>query len=298
MSHHQFKTPGQQLSCSFERIYFSRGNDQEIYKERKQLGANMGDQVLAEIKNDYNNTVFSFIPNTAETAYFGLLAELRLRRRLEVREVILKATKEGKLTTELLDELIMHGWPRAEKVAQKDIKLRTFISQEGDRNQLASHVYDISYGTVTSKDNLVVVDDSIVRGTTLKNSVIKILSRLKPKKIVIASTAPQIRYPDCYGIDMSQVGKFIAFQAAVALLTEHGQEATIKEVYQACMEQSEKDPSEMKNHVKRIYDSFSVDQISKKVSQLVTPKIPDWNGEVVILFQTIENLHKALPLIS
>ncbi|MES2307279.1 MAG: amidophosphoribosyltransferase [Verrucomicrobiota bacterium] len=295
MTKEQFKPAAQQLSCSFERIYFSRGNDQEIYKERKQLGGIMADQVVKEIGNDFNNTVFSFIPNTAEIAYFGLLEELRLRRRLEVRDVILKAAKEGKVTQELIDELIMHGWPHAEKVAHKDIKLRTFISQEDGRNQLASHVYDISYGTVSSKDNLVVVDDSIVRGTTLKNSVIKILSRLKPKKIVIASTAPQIRYPDCYGIDMSQVGKFIAFQATVALLQERGQDEIVKEVYQDCMAQSDKDPSEMKNHVKRIYDCVTVDDVSKKISQLVTPKTPDWNGEVIILFQTVENLHKALP---
>jgi amidophosphoribosyltransferase len=295
MTKDQFKPAATQLSCSFERIYFSRGNDQEIYKERKQLGAIMADQVVKEIGNDFNNTVFSFIPNTAETAYFGLLAELRLRRRLEVRDVLLKAADDGTVTKELIDELIMHGWPRAEKVAHKDIKLRTFISQEDGRNQLASHVYDISYGTVTSKDNLVVVDDSIVRGTTLKNSVIKILSRLKPKKIIIASTAPQIRYPDCYGIDMSQVGKFIAFQASVALLKERGQDEIVKEVYQDCMAQSDKDPTEMKNYVKRIYDAVTVEEVSKKISELVTPKTPDWDGEVIILFQTVENLHKALP---
>lgn len=293
--HSQFKPSAPQLSCSFERIYFSRGNDQEIYKERKQLGALLGDQVVREIKNDFDNTVFSFIPNTAETAYFGLLADLRLRRRLEVRDIILKAQSEGKLDQTLLDQLIMQGWPRAEKVAQKDIKLRTFISQEDGRNQLASHVYDISYGTVTSQDHLVVVDDSIVRGTTLKTSVIKILSRLKPKKIIVASTAPQIRYPDCYGIDMSQVGKFIAFQAAVALLKERGQESIIQEVYQACLAQADSPTVEMKNHVKRIYDAVTVDEVSQKISQLVTPKTPDWQGEVVIIFQTVENLHKALP---
>lgn len=295
MTQAQFKPSSTPLSCSFERIYFSRGNDQEIYKERKQLGSLLADQVVTQINNDFNHTVFSFIPNTAETAYFGLLAELRLRRRLEVRDGILKASEAGKLTPDLLDELIMHGWPRAEKVAQKDIKLRTFISQEDGRNQLASHVYDISYGTVSSQDNLVVVDDSIVRGTTLKTSVIKILSRLKPKKIIIASTAPQIRYPDCYGIDMSQIGKFIAFQAAVALLKERGQEGLIREVYQDCCAQAQGPTAELKNHVKRIYDAVTTEEISKKISQLVTPKTPDWNGEVVILFQTIDNLHKALP---
>jgi len=189
----------------------------------------------------------------------------------------------------------MHGWPRAEKLAHKDIKLRTFISQENDRNQLASHVYDVSYGTLLPGDTLVCVDDSIVRGTTLKTSVIKILSRLNPKKIIIASTAPQIRYPDCYGIDMSLLGKFIAFQAAVSLLKEHGQEETLREVYQLCIAQAGKKPVEMQNHVKKIYDRFTTAEISKRISELVTPKTETWKGEVVILFQTIENLHKALP---
>jgi len=290
-----FTTPGTLKQCSFERIYFSRGNDQDIYQERKKLGALLSDQILHEINSDFDNSVISFIPNTAETAYFGLMQELRLRRRLSVRDLILQAAKEGVLDEKFLDPLIMKGWPRTEKVAHKDIKLRTFISQENGRNHLSSHVYDISYGTITPHDTLVCIDDSIVRGTTLKNSVIKILSRLNPKKIVFASTAPQIRYPDCYGIDMSQLGKFIAFQAAISLLKENGQEELIREVYQSCLEQADKPSVQMQNHVKRIYERFSCQQISDRISQLVTPKLDNWRGEVKILFQSIENLHKALP---
>lgn len=292
----RFVEPAPLRQCSFERIYFSRGNDPDIYAERKKLGALLVDQVLEECGRDFDKTVFSFIPNTAEIAYYGLLAEVRLRRRLEVRDLILDAAKKGALDEAFLDPLIMHGWPRAEKLAHKDIKLRTFISQENDRNQLASHVYDISYGTLTpGEDTLVCVDDSIVRGTTLKNSVIKILSRLRPKKIVIASTAPQIRYPDCYGIDMSLLGKFIAFQAAVSLLKDRGQEELLKEIYHDCLAQSDKRPEAMQNHVKRLYDRFTTAEISRRISELVTPKTDWWNGEVVIVFQTIENLHKALP---
>ncbi|MDD5261981.1 MAG: hypothetical protein PHD76_09060 [Methylacidiphilales bacterium] len=290
-----FHDPAPLKSCTFERIYFSRGNDQDIYRERKKLGALLGEQILEEIQSDFDHTLFSFIPNTAEIAYYGLLESLRLRRRLEVRDLILKAVRQGVMTEDFLDELILRGWPRAEKVAHKDIKLRTFISQESDRNQLASHIYDISYGTITPSDTLVCIDDSIVRGTTLKNSVIKILARLNPKKIVIASTAPQIRYPDCYGIDMSQLGKFIAFQAVVALVKEHHMEDLIQEVYRDCLAQQDKPPAGMQNHVKRLYDRFTTQQLSEKISVLVAPKSDTWQGEVKIIFQTVENLHKALP---
>ena len=290
-----FHDPAPLKACSFERIYFSRGNDQDIYRERKKLGALLSEQILEEIDYDFDHSLFSFIPNTAEIAYYGLLDSLRLRRRLEVRDQILKASRQGMLNEDFLDELILRGWPRAEKVAHKDIKLRTFISQETDRNQLASHVYDISYNTITPDDTLVCVDDSIVRGTTLKNSVIKILTRLNPRKIVIASTAPQIRYPDCYGIDMSQLGKFIAFQAVIALIREHHMEELLKEVYSDCIAQQGKPASAMQNHVKRIYDRFTTQQISDKISELVTPKVDDWHGKVKIIFQTVENLHKALP---
>ncbi|MDR2463874.1 MAG: amidophosphoribosyltransferase [Verrucomicrobiales bacterium] len=291
----EYHEPAPQKSCSFERIYFSRGNDQEIYRERKRLGALLSGQILREINHDFDHSVFSFIPNTAEIGYHGLLESLRLGRRLEVRDAILSASQNGALTADCLDRLIMRGWPRAEKVAHKDIKLRTFISQENDRNLLASHVYDITYGAIQPDDTLVCVDDSIVRGTTLKNSVIKILARLNPKKILIASTAPQIRYPDCYGIDMSELGKFIAFQAAVALLQEHGMEPLLKEVHQDCLAQVDQPAAKLQNHVKRIYDRFSTQQISDKISQLLTPKLDHWHGEVKIIFQTIGDLHAALP---
>ena len=219
-------------SCTFERIYFSRGNDIDIYRERKALGARLVDQVVAAVENDWAHSVFSFIPNTAEVAYYGMVAALHEKRRLEVKDEILRASQAGELTEEKLDELILRNWPRAEKVVSKDIKLRTFIGQENLRNQLASHVYDISYGSVEpGKDNLVCVDDSIVRGTTLRKSILRILTRLNPRKIVVVSTAPQIRYPDCYGIDMSEIGKFIAFEATVALLKETGQEDILTEVY-------------------------------------------------------------------
>lgn len=289
-----FTPPKPARSCSFERIYFSRGNDKDIYQERKELGKLLTDQVLEAIDHDLENAVVSFIPNTAEVSYFGLLESLRLGRRMEVKDKILKAQAKGELTEAFIDDLILRNWPRAEKIAHKDIKLRTFISQEAGRNQMASHVYDISYGTLTPKDSLVCIDDSIVRGTTLRNSVIKILSRLNPKKIIIVSTAPQIRYPDCYGIDMSQLGKFIAFQAAVGLLKERGQDFVIREVYQDCLKQADKPVLEMKNHVRRIYDRFTDAEISAKVSELVRPET-EWKGEVHILYQTVENLHKALP---
>ncbi len=291
----RFQPPRKRRSCSFERIYFSRGNDRDIYTERKKLGALLSDQILKEIDNDLEHTVFSFIPNTAEVAYFGLMQELRLRRRLEVKNEIISAMKSGTLDEAKVDELILRNWPRAEKSILKDIKLRTFISQEHGRNQLASHVYDITYGTINEGDNLVCIDDSIVRGTTLKNSVIKILSRLNPKKIIIASTAPQIRYPDCYGIDMSQLGKFIAFQAAVDLIKEKGNGRILKEVYQDCLDEVKKTASENTNAVKKIYEGLLEKDISSKISELVTPKIRDWKGEVTIIYQTIENLHRALP---
>ena len=281
-------------SCSFERIYFSRGNDIDIYRERKALGAGLADQVIASIGHDWANTVFNFIPNTAEVAYYGLMSALRERRRDEVKAAILQAQKEGRLDEALLDELILRNWPRGEKVVSKDIKIRTFIGQEGMRNQLASHVYDITYGSVQAgKDNLVCVDDSIVRGTTLRRSILRILSRLNPKKIVIVSTAPQIRYPDCYGIDMSEIGKFVAFEAAVDLLEEQGKAGLLEEVYRACREEIAKGGTT--NHVRRIYEPFTPEEISKKIVERVRPKSIEWKGEIEIIFQTIENLHAAVP---
>lgn len=282
--------------CSFERIYFSRGNDPEIYSERKALGAAMVPQVVDAVKNDLTHSVVSFVPNTAEVAYHGLMAGLRKHRRLEVRDAILKASQNGGLTPEQIDDLVLHNWPRGEKIAHKDIKLRTFISQEAGRERLVSHVYDITYGEVEpGVDNLVIIDDSIVRGTTLKKSILRILSRTNPKKIVIASTAPQIRYPDCYGIDMAEFGKFIAFEAAIILLKERGQHHLIGEVHDACKEELAKPRAEMRNCVQRIYEPFTDEDISAKISSMIYPEADGWQGDVEVVFQTVENLHKAIP---
>jgi amidophosphoribosyltransferase len=288
-----FTAPLPRMSCTFERIYFSRGNDLDIYQERKALGGRLADQVLKAINHDWTHSVFSFIPNTAEVAYYGLTSALRERRRSEVKQAILDASRDGKLTESLLDDLILNNWPRAEKVVSKDIKLRTFIGQESLRNNLASHVYDITYGSVKPGDNLVCVDDSIVRGTTLRKSILRILARLNPRKIVIVSTAPQIRYPDCYGIDMSEIGKFIAFEAAVALLKERGQAQLLDEVYELCRDEVRKGGTV--NHVRRIYDPFTPEEISAKIVELVRPKNLEWKGEFEIIFQSIENLHAAVP---
>ena len=282
--------------CSFERIYFSRGNDADIYKERKALGGALLPQIIKAIDNNFADSVFSFVPNTAEVAYHGLLDSVRLHRREEVKDAILKAQEAGTLNAELLDDLIMSNWPRGEKIAHKDIKLRTFISQEAGRAQLVSHVYDITYGIVKPKDCLVCVDDSIVRGTTLKESILKILSRTKPRKIVVASTAPQIRYPDCYGIDMSELGKFIAFKAAVELVREDGNESLLTEVYQDCVAQANRPAEEMKNHVKRIYERYTDDQISRKIAELVYPKDIPWKGELDIIFLPVEKMREAIPV--
>ena len=290
-----YKTPEKKTSCTFERIYFSRGNDPEIYQERKRLGAALVPQILKSVNDDFKNSVFSYIPNTAETAYYGMLHELRVVRRNEVKNEILNYVNSGnKITPEVLDKLILDNWPRGEKVVHKDIKLRTFISSEKDRMQMASHVYDVTYGVVSKDDTLVCLDDSIVRGTTLRQQILRILSRLNPKKIVIASTAPQIRYPDCYGIDMSDIGKFIAFQAAVNLAKERGLKELLREVYQLCFEQSHKDPREMKNYVKMIYEPFSDEEISRKVADMVYPQNVSWNGELEVVFQSVENLHKSI----
>lgn len=290
-----YREPGKKESCTFERIYFSRGNDPEIYQERKRLGAALVPQILKSVNDDFKNSVFSYIPNTAEMAYYGMLHELRVVRRNEVKNEILNYVNSGKqITPEVLDKLILDNWPRGEKVVHKDIKLRTFISSEKDRMQMASHVYDITYGVVSKDDTLVCLDDSIVRGTTLRQQILRILSRLNPKKIVIASTAPQIRYPDCYGIDMSDIGKFVAFQAAVKLLKERGLKDLLRDVYQLCFEQSQKDPREMKNYVKMVYEPFSDDEISKKIAEMVYPPNVSWNGELELVFQSVENLHKSI----
>ena len=289
-----FTAPMPRASCSFERIYFSRGNDLDIYRERQALGGGLADQVIKTIDHDWGNTVFSFIPNTAEVAYYGLMSALRTRRRDEVKAKLLQAAKENKITEALLDDLILRNWPRGEKVVSKDIKIRTFIGQENLRNQLVSHVYDITYGCLRpGVDNLVCVDDSIVRGTTLRRSILRILARLSPKKIVIVSTAPQIRYPDCYGIDMSELGKFVAFEAAVELIKERGQSELLDEVYELCRDEVEKGTAV--NHVRRLYDPFTPAEISKKIVERVRPKNLEWKGEIEIIYQSIENLHAAVP---
>ncbi len=290
-----YKPAGEKKACTFERIYFSRGNDPQIYAERKALGRLLCPKLYESIGRDFKNSVFSYIPNTAEVAYYGMLHGLRMIRREQVKKELVKAVEDGReFTDEFLDSLVLDNWPRGEKIVHKDIKLRTFISQEKDRMSLASHVYDITYGVVTHKDTLVCLDDSIVRGTTLQQQILRILSRTNPKKIVIASTAPQIRYPDCYGIDMSEIGKFIAFQAAIKLLKEQGNAELIKDVYRLCCSQKDKPSREIKNYVKMIYEPFTADKISEKVAELVRPHNVSWNGELEIVFQSIENLHKAI----
>lgn len=290
-----FADPRPRRACSFERIYFSRGNDPLIYRERKALGAALAPQIIDCIDCDFENSVFSFIPNTAETASYGLLQALRNHRRRTVRDQILEAQSRGELTPELVDQLIMSNWPRVEKIAHKDIKLRTFISQAAGRSRLVSHVYDITYDVVRPDDHLVVLDDSIVRGTTLRESIIRILSRTRPKTIVIASTAPQIRYPDCYGIDMSELGQFIAFQAAVALLRDKGAEERLRDVYEACRRELTKPVEAIENKVKDIYAPFTEDEISGKIAEMLRPADLDWRGQVKIIYQKIENLHAACP---
>jgi amidophosphoribosyltransferase len=294
MSEGRFAPKVDYRPCSFERIYFSRGNDPGIYQERKAMGSALTQQIVESIDGNFDKAVFAFVPNTAETAYYGLMEGLRQYRREEVRSSILEASKKGELSEELLDKLIMRNWPRGEKVAHKDVKMRTFISQEKGRAQLVSHVYDITYGIVGEDDVLVALDDSIVRGTTLKTSILKILGRTNPRKIVVCSTAPQIRYPDCYGIDMSELGKFIAFQAAIKLLERDGQQFLIEEVYNECVEELRKPWGEIRNCVKRIYDQFTPEDVSAEISRMVYPESGDWHGEVEVIFLTIENLHESI----
>jgi len=287
----QIKQAAPKRSCSFERIYFSRGTDKEIYNERKRLGSALTKNVLSEVGHDLQNTVFSYIPNTAASAFYGLVEELNNVCDQIKSDKILQAGPG--ITREQLQEIFKLK-PRAEKVAVKDIKLRTFITQDSKRNDLVAHVYDVTYGTVRRGiDNLVVLDDSIVRGTTLKQSIIRMLDRLGPKKIVIASSAPQIRYPDCYGIDMAKITDFIAFNATIELLKETHQNEILNEVYKKCKAQEKLPKEQVVNHVKEIYDLFTPQQISAKIAQLVTP--PGCKAEIAIVFQTIEDLHQAIP---
>ena len=278
-------------SCSFERIYFSRGSDKEIYTERKKLGELLVPDILEAIHDEVEDTVFSFIPNTAESAFYGMVKGIE--DHMAVKKIDELMRLKGKCTKEDILK-IMTERARVEKVAIKDLKLRTFISEDVGRKDMVSHVYDITYGTIRrGLDNLVIIDDSIVRGTTLKQSIIKILDRLGPKKIVVVSSSPQIRYPDCYGIDMAKLGDFIAFQAAIALLKDHKMEHVINEVYKKCDQQKGLPKEEYVNYVKDIYKPFTDKQISKKIVEMITDK--DINAEVEIVYQSIENLHKAVP---
>lgn len=287
----QIIPPKEEKACSFERIYFSRGSDAVIYNERKQLGRTLVEPVMNAIYGDLEHTVFSFIPNTAEVAYFGLLQGMEdlLNKSKEEEILSLKET----LTPEKLEKILSRR-VRSEKVAIKDIKLRTFIAEGKTRNNMAAHVYDITYGTIEKDiDNLVVIDDSIVRGTTLKQSIIKILDRLHPKKIVIVSSSPQARYPDCYGIDMSSLGEFIAFKAAISLLQEHGMQQIIYETYNNALGQQQNPVAVPVNYVKNIYAPFTAEEISCKIAQLLTPE--ETHAQVEIVYQTLEGLHSSCP---
>jgi amidophosphoribosyltransferase len=285
------RLPEKKSPCSFERIYFSRGTDYEIYNERKKLGELLVPTVLERINYDFENTVFSFIPNTAEIAFFGLLKGLETYLNEYKKQQIIE--KSDSLTDEELNRLLALR-PRVEKIAVKDVKMRTFITQDEDRNAMVEHVYDITYGTVKRNvDTLVIVDDSIVRGTTLRQSILKILDRLEPKKIIIVSSAPQIRYPDCYGIDMTKIGDFIAFKAAIELLKENDMQNVIDEVYQNCKEQQNLPKEDIINYVKNIYRPFEPEQISGKIAEII--KNSSIRAEFEVIFQNIENLHAACP---
>jgi amidophosphoribosyltransferase len=283
--------PEEALKCSFERIYFSRGNDIEIYNERKELGKNVVPQVLEAINHDLDNSVFSFIPNTAEVSFYGMIKGLEdylNRRKFE------EISSLGNNITEDALKKILFQRARIEKIAIKDAKLRTFITQDDSRDDLVAHVYDITYGSVKrNQDNLVVIDDSIVRGTTLKQSILRILDRLEPKKIVVVSSAPQIRFPDCYGIDMAKMGDFIAFEAAISLLKEHGKEHILDDVYAKCKAQMHLPKEQIINHVKEIYAPYTHEEVSARIGKLLTPE--NIRAEVEIVYQTVENLHLSCP---
>jgi amidophosphoribosyltransferase len=286
-----FREPQEKRACSFERIYFSRGSDAEIYKERKQLGKLLISQILTAVQSDLKNTVFSFIPNTAEISFYGLVEGLHEHIRALQKDTLIN--RKDSLSDTELDELLSMT-PRVEKLAIKDVKLRTFITADADRKEMVAHVYDTTYGVIKNDvDTLVAVDDSIVRGTTLRQSIIKIIDRLHPKKIIIVSSAPQIRYPDCYGIDMSKMGQFVAFEAAIQLLKERGMEHIIEEVYEKCKASLLLPKEEIVNHVKDIYRPFKQEEISAQITKIITPK--DTVAEVEVIYQTLDNLHEAIP---
>ena len=285
----EIKTPTEFKACSFERIYFSRGNDKDIYKERIELGRRLIPRIVDLVDGEVEDTVFSFIPNTAEVSFYGMV------KGMEDHFNGMKYDRITALENPTNDQLkaILDLRPRVEKVAWKDVKLRTFITEDSSRDELVSHVYDITHGSVKPTDHLVAIDDSIVRGTTLKQSILRIFDRLSPKHIVIASSAPQIRYPDCYGIDMARMGDFVAFRAAIALLKERGQEDLIQTVYEKCKAQSHLADHEVQNFVKDIYEPFEAQEISDKIAELLTP--PEVRAKVTVLYQTIEDLHLSCP---
>ncbi|MDR6940642.1 amidophosphoribosyltransferase [Mucilaginibacter pocheonensis] len=286
-----FSEPKEKKACSFERIYFSRGSDASIYRERKQLGRLLCPQILNSVDHDIKNTVFSYIPNTAEVAFYGMVEGIHKYVKKYQREKLLSLG--DKISEEELTEVLQLA-PRVEKIAIKDVKLRTFITQDADRSEMVAHVYDTTYGLIKKDtDTLVVLDDSIVRGTTLKQSILKILDRLGPKKVVVVSSAPQIRYPDCYGIDMSRMGEFVAFEAAISLLKEMKREDIILDVYQKCKDSAKLPKEEVQNYVKEIYSLFTDQQISDRIAQIITPK--EIKCEVQVLYQTLDNLHIACP---
>ena len=276
--------------CSFVRIYFSRGSDASIYEERKNLGKYVFPQVLKSIDHDISNTVFSFIPNTAETSFYGMTEAAEDILNQQKTEKILSGQRN--ISASEVREILSER-PRFEKIAIKDAKLRTFIADDNSRDDLVAHVYDVTYGVVKPTDHLVVIDDSIVRGTTLKKSIIKILDRLNPKKIVVVSSAPQIRYPDCYGIDMARIGDFIAFKAALELLKDTNQYHIVNDVYTKCKLQTNLTDSEVINHVKEIYAPFSDEEISAKIAEML--KTSEIKAKVEVIYQKVENLHKACP---
>ncbi len=290
ISEDMVRIPQKRSACSFERIYFSRGSDIDIYKERKKLGELLTPKILKAVNGDLDKTVFSFIPNTAETAFYGMVEGVK-KYMVEEKKRRIRETK-AEWTEELLDNIIS-AMPRVEKIAIKDAKLRTFISDDSGRDEMVAHVYDVTYGTVNPDDNMVVIDDSIVRGTTLKKSILRILDRLGPKKIVIVSSAPQIRYPDCYGIDMTRMNEFIAFNAAIELIKERGMESLVKDVYRKCKQQENLPKEEIVNYVKEIYKPFTEEEISNKISKLLISE--EINADIEIIYQSVSELHEACP---
>jgi amidophosphoribosyltransferase len=287
----QLIPPKERKACSFERIYFSRGSDEKIYRERNQLGFHLSEPVLKAIDYDLKNTIFSFIPNTAETAFYGMLKGMEgYLNRIKVERIL----SWGKEFDEAMLSEMIHRRIRIEKIAIKDVKMRTFITEDANRNEMVQHVYDITYGTVRAgEDTLVVIDDSIVRGTTLKESIIRMLGRLQPKRIIVVSSSPQIRYPDCYGIDMSKMGDFIAFNAAVALLHAEGRTGFLQELLERCRTLEKEGKLDSENVVRQLYKQFTTEQITDKIADLITP--PEFKIPVQVIFQKIEDLHASCP---